>query len=311
MPDTVDLLAYGTNIIGSADTSGGGGSGGHVIEKTNGDDMPQEDNLQFVGVYTVDDSENDRTKVNIVRQMTKAQMTALSSAEKEGFIRTTDEPDNPYQSVDASQVHYGNSDVETKLNALTTDVSGKVSKSGDTMTGALSVTSSSTATPLSLKGSSANTTYLSLLNSSGTELGKIGANGGHPIWQYGGTNVNIATWSDLFMNRATPFYIQGNSKDQLKFTFTGLSASGSIHLIIFALTCSGEILAACSSSGFSSIKKTLLTDGDYYHLGMSYSLNNGYTFKVNVGTWSSVWGIFIHTDYPNAAMTMEWTTLGD
>ena len=70
--------------------------GGHVIENTSGTDMPQEDNLQFVGVYSEDDSTNNRTKVNIVRDMTKAQMDALSSAEKEGFIHVTDEPDNPY-----------------------------------------------------------------------------------------------------------------------------------------------------------------------------------------------------------------------
>lgn len=73
---------------------GGGGSGGHTIENTSGADLPQEDNLQFVGVYTEDDSANDRTKVNIVRQMTKAAMEALSSAEKEGFIDTTDEDDD-------------------------------------------------------------------------------------------------------------------------------------------------------------------------------------------------------------------------
>lgn len=79
--------------------SGGGSGGGHTIENTNGTDLPQEDNLQFVGVYTEDDSENDRTKVNVVRTMTKAQMDALSAAEKVGFIRTSDEADNPYQSA--------------------------------------------------------------------------------------------------------------------------------------------------------------------------------------------------------------------
>ena len=115
---------------------GGGGSGGHTIESTDGTDLPQEDNLQFVGVYTEDDSANDRTKVNIVRQMTKAAMQALSSAEKEGFIDTTDEDDD-YIPIDAEDVKYGGSDVKTKLDSLTTEVSGKVSKTGDTMTGLL------------------------------------------------------------------------------------------------------------------------------------------------------------------------------
>lgn len=115
---------------------GGGGSGGHTIENTSGADLPQEDNLQFVGVYTRDDSVNSRTEVNIVRPMTKAEMQALSSAEKEGFIDTTDEDDD-YIPIAAEDVKYGNTDVESKLDALTTDVSGKVSKNGDTMTGLL------------------------------------------------------------------------------------------------------------------------------------------------------------------------------
>ena len=70
-------------------------SSGHEIEDTNGTEMPQEENLQFVGVYTEDDATNDRTKVNIVRPMTKAQYEALTPAQKKGFIHTIDEPDNP------------------------------------------------------------------------------------------------------------------------------------------------------------------------------------------------------------------------
>lgn len=77
--------------------SSGASGGGHTIENTSGTDMEQRSDLQFVGVYTEDDSANDRTKVNVVRTMTKAQMDALSAAEKVGFIRTSDEADNPYQ----------------------------------------------------------------------------------------------------------------------------------------------------------------------------------------------------------------------
>ena len=68
---------------------------GHIVQNDSGTDMPQEENLQFVGVYTEDDATNDRTKVNIVRPMTKEQYEALTPAQKKGFIRTTDEPDNP------------------------------------------------------------------------------------------------------------------------------------------------------------------------------------------------------------------------
>lgn len=68
---------------------------GHIVQDTDGTEMPQEENLQFVGVFTEDDATNDRTKVNIVREMTSTQMQSLTTAQKKGFIRTTDEPDNP------------------------------------------------------------------------------------------------------------------------------------------------------------------------------------------------------------------------
>ena len=102
---------------------GGGGSGGHTIEDTSGADLPQEDNLQFVGVYTRDDSVNSRTEVNIVRQMTKAAMEALSSAEQEGFIDTTDEDDD-YIPISAEDVKYGNTDVESALDSINAQISG-------------------------------------------------------------------------------------------------------------------------------------------------------------------------------------------
>lgn len=94
--NVADVLAQGLDAIEQA-IAGGSGSGGHVIEDTNGTTLAQRADLQFVGVYTEDDSANDRTKVNVVRTMTKAQMDALSAAEKVGFIRTSDEADNPYQ----------------------------------------------------------------------------------------------------------------------------------------------------------------------------------------------------------------------
>ena len=102
---------------------GGGGSGGHTIEDTSGTDLPQEDNLQFVGVYTRDDSVNSRTEVNIVRQMTKAAMQALSSAEKEGFIDTTDE-DEDYIPISAEDVKYRGTDVESALDSINAQISG-------------------------------------------------------------------------------------------------------------------------------------------------------------------------------------------
>jgi len=84
----------GSMIFGQG---GSGGSGGHTIQNDSGTALPQESALQFVGVYSEDDSTNHKTKVNIVREMTKAQMDALSTDAKKGVIHTTDEPDNPYE----------------------------------------------------------------------------------------------------------------------------------------------------------------------------------------------------------------------
>lgn len=69
---------------------------GHIVQNDSGTDMTQRSKVQFVGVYSEDDATNDRTKVNIVREMTSTQMQSLTTAQKKGFIHTTDEPDNPY-----------------------------------------------------------------------------------------------------------------------------------------------------------------------------------------------------------------------
>ena len=68
-------------------------TGGHTILNDSGTSLAQEDDLQFKGVYSHDDSTNGKTVVDIYREMTKAQFDQLSAAEKVGFIRTTDEPD--------------------------------------------------------------------------------------------------------------------------------------------------------------------------------------------------------------------------
>ena len=73
--------------------SGGSGGSGHTILDDDGTALAQEDDLQFVGVYSEDDSTDEVTKVNIYREMTKTEFNLLSSDEKKGFIRVTDEPD--------------------------------------------------------------------------------------------------------------------------------------------------------------------------------------------------------------------------
>lgn len=80
--DSVDTDLYAPN---------GGGSGGHTIVDDAGTDLTQRTNLQFKGAYTEDNSTDDTTEVNVVREMTKAEFDLLSDDEKVGFINITDE----------------------------------------------------------------------------------------------------------------------------------------------------------------------------------------------------------------------------
>lgn len=72
-----------------------GGSGGHTILDYDGTALQQEDNMQFAGTYSEDDSTNEKTVVHISRTMSKAQFNSLSEDEKKGIIATNDElPDD-------------------------------------------------------------------------------------------------------------------------------------------------------------------------------------------------------------------------
>lgn len=71
----------------------GGGSGGHTILDNEGDSLTQRTNLQFKGAYSEDNSTDDTTEVNVVREMTKSQFNLLSADEKVGLIHITDESD--------------------------------------------------------------------------------------------------------------------------------------------------------------------------------------------------------------------------
>lgn len=76
--------------------SGGGGSGGHTIVDDAGTDLTQRTNLQFKGAYSEDNSTDDTTEVNVVREMTKAEFDLLSDDEKVGFINITDITEGSY-----------------------------------------------------------------------------------------------------------------------------------------------------------------------------------------------------------------------
>jgi hypothetical protein len=70
--------------------SGGGGSGGHTIVDDSGTALTQRTNLQFKGAYSEDNSTDDTTEINVVREMTKAEFDLLPANEKVGLINITD-----------------------------------------------------------------------------------------------------------------------------------------------------------------------------------------------------------------------------
>ena len=125
---------------------GSGGSGGHTIQNDSGTALPQESALQFVGVYSEDDSTNGKTKVNIIREMTKAQMDALSTDAKKGVIHTTDEPDNPTNTISADDVSYGSGTVEDVLDNLPIKIY-KVTGTTGALNEAVNIPAPSGATP--------------------------------------------------------------------------------------------------------------------------------------------------------------------
>lgn len=73
--------------------NGDAGGAGHVILNDADTSLAQEDSLQFKGVYSHDDSTNEKTVVEVSRQMTRAEFNQLSDAEKKGLIQITDEVD--------------------------------------------------------------------------------------------------------------------------------------------------------------------------------------------------------------------------
>ena len=67
------------------------GAGGHTIVSDDGTNLAQRAKLQFKGAYSEDNSVDDTTEVNVVRNMTRAQFNQLSADEKTGLINISDE----------------------------------------------------------------------------------------------------------------------------------------------------------------------------------------------------------------------------
>ena len=111
------LEAYGNDIIGTHIETNSG-SGGHTIVDESGSSMTSRTGLQFVDSFVQDDSTNNRTKVEIVKQVTKAQLEALGT-NTDGIYETTDEDDEPWADVSEDYVEVTADGVKTRAQLLT------------------------------------------------------------------------------------------------------------------------------------------------------------------------------------------------
>ena len=116
-------------------TGGGGGGGGHTIENASGTSMTQRDGLQFVDAHLADDSVNDRTKVEVVKETTEVAFDALDETDidNDGFYAFEISGGTV---IDASQVAYDGGTVKGALDGLkfidmTLDVNESINSNGD------------------------------------------------------------------------------------------------------------------------------------------------------------------------------------
>lgn len=95
------------------------GAGGHTIVADDGTDLTQRAKLQFKGAYSEDNSVDDTTEVNVVRNMTRAQFNQLSADEKTGLINISDE------SLNATEIPIQSGSATNTKDYIDTGLSGK------------------------------------------------------------------------------------------------------------------------------------------------------------------------------------------
>lgn len=102
-------------------------AGGHIIENPSGTDMTQRANLQFVDAHLTDDSVNDRTGVENIKDIPSAD---YASATEDGFYNVTDESD---EELTAADIAYDSNDsIKEKIDDLDAKVDrGSVSVTAD------------------------------------------------------------------------------------------------------------------------------------------------------------------------------------
>lgn len=225
---TLTIQQNGTTVgTFSANQSGdttvnltGGGSGGHTIWNRIKTALYARANLWFADASVSDVSADDATKVEVVTELLNE--TAFDNLATDGTadgIYTF--PDSGGEYLTAEMVGYENTNVKAALD-------GKVSKSGDTMTGMLTIDRSAddgTQRCLALRSGTSGIAYLTLFDKTNTQLGSLGFNAqNNPVFRTSGGTVKklstrtVATLVDESVNLA-----QSGSKTYATLTTTYLS----------------------------------------------------------------------------------------
>lgn len=203
--------------------------GGHTIEKSDGTDMTQRANLEFVGSYLADDAGNDRTIANIVRTMTQAQFDLLSAAEKEGFIYISDAAGQLTASEVALAAIAGMS-ATTAQSGIAELQSDKVEKSGDTMTGPLTIQNVSDAILIKRSNSSTYSGWIGFYNSGGF-LGYYGVNANKkPVFFDTSEHLLCMRTVTTLVNESVTIAASGN-KTYAALTASALNDYDEIHFL--------------------------------------------------------------------------------
>lgn len=99
----------------------------------------------------------------------------------------------------------------------------------------------------------------------------------------------------------TFFYYPNNSLNARRFRFSNLSNNEAIQVLLFTRFGAYIIRGSCGTSGFSSVNAYPL-----YSDAPALTITNvtGYEFIVTIGTWCAIYGLYVHPHYPNSVLTI-------
>lgn len=220
---------------------------GHLIKNSSGQEVADRQYLQFNGAYLGDDSVGDATEVNVVRTMTQSQFNNLSAAEKEGLIYISDAAGQLTASEVALAAIAGMSatTVQSGISELNSD---KVEKSGDTMTGNLTVDRKNGT------ASAEGYSYFTLGNDTPA-----------------GTNQNSTGLIRLYSETAYPAIVYANALTQIRYIgFPNRSGTLSMRTVTTLVNESVSI-AAGASKQYATLTSTALLAYDEVVVMIGYS----------------------------------------